>query len=66
MTDREVAGALREIARLAGGLAAAGGDHLALRNRAVEIAAMAEVMLWSVDPDESDWLDDLYATGEAT
>jgi hypothetical protein len=40
------------------------GDHLALRNRAVEIAAMAEVMLWSVDPDESDWLDDLYATGE--
>jgi hypothetical protein len=66
MTDREVVGTLREITRLAAALAAAGGDHIALRNRAVEIAAMAEVMLWSVDPDESDWLDDLYATGEAT
>jgi hypothetical protein len=64
MNDREVADALREIQRLAEELARAGEDHLALRNRAIEIAAMANVMLWSVAPDESGWLDDLYAVTE--
>jgi hypothetical protein len=53
---------LREIIRLAGEVAVASGpeDTLALRNRAVEIAAMAENLLWSVDPDASDWCVDLY------
>lgn len=61
MTDAEVTGRLREIVRLAGEIAALDGDHLALRNRAIEIAACAETMLWSVSPADSDWLDDLYA-----
>ena len=56
--------ALNEIARLAGEVARAGEDYLALRNRAIEIAATANVMLWSVAPDESGWLDDLFATSE--
>ena len=54
--------ALREIARLAGEIAARDGDVLALKNRAMEIAAMAEVMLWSLAPDESEFLFDLYAS----
>ena len=29
-------------------------------NRATEIAAQAETLLWSVDPDASDWLFELY------
>jgi hypothetical protein len=47
---------LQEIIRLAGEVAAAGGpeDTLALRNRATEIAALAETLLWSVDPDAAD------------
>lgn len=61
MTDAEVTERLREIVRIASDLAALDGEHLALRNRAIEIAACAETMLWSVAPDESDWLDDLYA-----
>jgi hypothetical protein len=54
--------ALQEVVRLAGELVAASGsgDQLSLRNRAIEIAALAENMLWSVDPDASDWLTDLY------
>lgn len=62
MSDRETVERLREIVRLAGQIA---GDveHVALRNRAIEIAACAEVMLWSVAPDESDWLDSVYGTG---
>jgi hypothetical protein len=54
--------ALREIVRQAGAVVAAGGagDELALRNRATEIAAIAETLLWSVDPDASDWLLELY------
>jgi hypothetical protein len=54
--------ALKEIIRLAGEVALAGGpeDELALRNRAIEIAAMAENLLWTVDPDASDWCLDLY------
>jgi hypothetical protein len=53
---------LREIIRLAGEVALASGpeDSLALRNRAVEIAAQAETLLWGVDPDASDWCLDLY------
>ncbi|HVV91687.1 MAG TPA: hypothetical protein VHB53_14435 [Solirubrobacterales bacterium] len=53
---------LREIIRLAGEVALASGpeDSLALRNRAVEIAAQAETLLWTVDPDASDWCLDLY------
>jgi len=54
---------LREIIRLAGEVAMASGpeDSLGVRNRAVEIAAQAETMLWQVDPDASDWCLDLYA-----
>jgi hypothetical protein len=54
--------ALAEMVRLAGLLvdASGDGDELGLRNRAIEIAALAENMLWSVDPDASDWLLDLY------
>ena len=53
---------LKEIVRLAGEIAG-DGEHLALRNRAIEIAACAEVMLWSVAPDESDWLDGISGDG---
>lgn len=54
--------ALQEVIRLAGQLvdASGAGDELSLRNRALEIAAIAENLLWSVDPDASDWLLDLY------
>lgn len=54
--------ALVDVIRLAGSLVDASGDddQLGLRNRAIEIAALAENMLWSVDPDASDWLLDLY------
>jgi hypothetical protein len=54
---------LQEVIRLAGVLVDASGpdDELSLRNRAIEIAAIAENLLWSVDPDASDWLLDLYA-----
>lgn len=54
--------ALQEVIRLAGELvdASGAGDELSLRNRALEIAAIAENLLWSVDPDASDWLLDLY------
>lgn len=54
--------ALAEVIRLAGALvdASGAGDQLGLRNRAIEIAALAENLLWSVDPDASDWLLDLY------
>ena len=53
---------LAEVIRLAGRLvdASGEGDELGLRNRALEIAALAENLLWSVDPDASDWLLDLY------
>ena len=54
--------ALQEVIRLAGELvdASGAGDELSLRNRAIEIAALAENLLWSLDPDASDWLLDLY------
>ena len=54
--------ALVEVIRLAGRIvdASGGDDELGLRNRAIEIAALAENMLWTVDPDASDWLLDLY------
>lgn len=61
MTDAQVAERLREIIRLAREVAELDGDHLALRNRAIEIAACADIMLWSLSPDQSEWLDDLYA-----
>ena len=61
MTDEELVAALRQIRELSREIAALGGEHLALRNRAVEMAASAETMLWSVAPDESEWLDDVYA-----
>lgn len=65
MTEPDAAAAreaLVEIIRLAGVLvdATGAGDALSLRNRALEIAAVAENLLWSVDPDASDWLLDLY------
>ena len=58
----EARAALAEVIRLAGLLveASGDGDELGLRNRAIEIAALAENLLWSVDPDASDWLLDLY------
>jgi hypothetical protein len=61
----DVKTALREIIRLASEVAVSGGpeDALALRNRATEIAAQAETLLWSLDPDASDWLFDLYDRG---
>ena len=59
MTDNETVERLKEIVRLAGEIAG-DGEHLALRNRAIEIAASAEIMLWSIAPDESDWLDSVY------
>jgi hypothetical protein len=65
VNDEQVVEALGEIVRLARELAAQEGDYLALRNRAIEIAASAEVMRWSVAPDESEWLDDLYAVTES-
>ena len=62
MTDGETVERLKAIVRLAGEIAG-DGEHLALRNRAIEIAACAEVMLWSVAPDESEWLDSVYGGG---
>jgi hypothetical protein len=55
-------GALAEVIRLAGELvdSSGPGDELGLRNRALEIAALAENLLWSLDPDAADWLLDLY------
>ena len=59
MTDNETVERLKEIVRLAAEIA---GDteQIALRNRAIEIAASAEIMLWSIAPDESGWLDSVY------
>jgi hypothetical protein len=53
---------LKEIVRLAGQVAEAGGpgDELGLRHRATEIAALAETLVWAVDPIASDWNLDLY------
>jgi hypothetical protein len=60
--ETAVRDALRTILEQARMVAEAGGpeDRLGLRNRAVEISAMAETMLWTVDPDASDWLTGLY------
>lgn len=54
--------AVAEVIRLAAAIVDASGanDELGLRNRAIEIAALAENLLWSLDPDASDWLLDLY------
>ncbi|HEY2651996.1 MAG TPA: hypothetical protein VGI50_08760 [Solirubrobacteraceae bacterium] len=62
MNDAKTVERLKEIVRLAGEIAG-DGEQLALRNRAIEIAACAEVMLWSVAPDESNWLDGVYDGG---
>jgi hypothetical protein len=61
-TERRVVEQLREIVRLAGEVATAGGpdDRLGVRNRAVEIAAQAETLIWVVDPDSSEWCLELY------
>jgi hypothetical protein len=64
VNDAEVIAARKEIRRLGKQLATLDGDQLALRNRAIEIAATAEVMLWSVAPDESEWLDGIYGSKE--
>jgi hypothetical protein len=64
VTDAEVIAALKEIRRLGKELSALDGDHLALRNRAIEIASTADVMLWSLAPDESEWLDAIYGERE--
>jgi hypothetical protein len=60
--DQQVVHDLKEIIRLAGQIACAGGpsDELGLRNRATEIAAMAETLVWVVDPAASDWNLELY------
>jgi len=60
--DQQVVRDLKEIVRLAGEIAQAGGpeDELGLRNRATEIAAMAETLVWLVDPRASEWNLDLY------
>lgn len=54
--------ALQEVVRLAGEIVRSSGDadQLSLRNRSIEIAALAENLLWSLDPDAADWLLDLY------
>ena len=62
MTNNETVERLKEIVRLAGEVAG-DDEHLNLRNRAIEIAASAEIMLWSIAPDESDWLDSVYGGG---
>ena len=59
MSEDETVARLKEIVRVAGEIAG-DSEQLALRNRAIEIAACAEIMLWSVAPDESDWLDSVY------
>ena len=59
MTDAEAVDRLKSIIRLAGELAA-DSEHPELRNRAIEIAASADIMVWSLAPDESDWLDSVY------
>ncbi len=60
--SRRVVDQLTEIVRLAGEVATAGGpeDELGVRNRAVEIAAMAETVISVVDPRAADWNLDLY------
>jgi hypothetical protein len=62
VTDNETVERLKEIVRLAGEIVS-DDAHVALRNRAIEIAATAEIMLWSIAPDESDWLDSVYGGG---
>ncbi len=66
--DQQVVRDLKEIVRLAGEVAGAGGpaDELGLRNRATEIAAMAETLVWLVDPRASDWNLELYASARGT
>lgn len=65
--ERAVVAQLREIIRLAGEVAAAGGaeDAFGVRNRAVELAAMAETMVAVVDPRAADWTLDLYRRARA-
>jgi hypothetical protein len=60
--EQEVVAQLREIIRLAGDVAAAGGpqDDLGIRNRAVELAAMAETIVAVVDPRSAQWSLDVY------
>jgi hypothetical protein len=60
--SRDVVARLREIVRLAGEVAQAGGadDELGVRNRAVELAAMAETIIWVVDPRSAQWSLDVY------
>jgi hypothetical protein len=60
--SREIVAQLREIVRLAGDVAQAGGpdDELGVRNRAVELAAMAETIIWVVDPRSAQWSLDVY------
>lgn len=62
--NEQVVRQLREIVRLAGEVAGAGGptDELGLRNRATEIAAIAETLVWVVDPNAADWNLELYET----
>lgn len=60
--EQQVVRDLREIVRLANDVACAGGpgDELGLRNRGTEIAALAETMVWLVDPRAADWNLDVY------
>ncbi len=61
--EQDAVAKLREIVNLAGEVALAGGpdDQLGLRNRATEIAALAETLVWLLDPDAADWNLELYA-----
>jgi hypothetical protein len=62
VTDEQAVQGLREIVRLAGEIAT-DSEHPALRNRAIEIAANADIMLWSLAPEQSEWLDSIYGGG---
>jgi hypothetical protein len=57
-----VAPQLLDITRRAGPPPAAGGpqDDLGIRNRAVELAAMAETIVAVVDPRSAQWSLDVY------
>ena len=62
--EQQVVADLKEIVRLAGDVARAGGpdDALGVRNRATEIAALAETVVWLVDPRAADWALELYGS----
>jgi hypothetical protein len=66
--EQQVVQDLQEIVRRAGAVARAGGpdDALGLRNRATEIAALAETLVWLVEPSAAALNLDLYAAVRST